>query len=46
MSKGNEMIKTYSGPMNEHYAIKVEKGKQKKTLYFDKDGNMLSNMKK
>jgi hypothetical protein len=30
----------------EHYAFKMEKGKQNKTVYFDKDGNMLMNKKK
>ena len=46
VTKQNAVVKTYSGAMNEHYAIVLEKGKQKKVLYFDKDGNMLSNMKK
>jgi hypothetical protein len=46
MTNNNEMIKTYSGGTNEHYAIKIVNGKQKKTLYFDKDGNMLKNMRK
>ena len=46
IANDNTVIKTYSGTMNEHYAVRVEKGKQKKMLYFDKDGNIVSNMRK
>lgn len=46
VSQENAIIKTYSGTTNEHYAVRVEKGKQKKLLYFDKDGNMVSNVRK
>jgi hypothetical protein len=46
VSEENTVIKTYSGTNNEHYAIKMEKGKQKKMLYFDKNGNIVSNMRK
>lgn len=46
VTKENAVIKTYGGTTSSHYAIKLERGNQKKTLYFDKDGNMVSNMRK
>jgi hypothetical protein len=41
------MIKVYQGGVpKEHYEFKMIKGKQKKSLYFDKDGNMMMNKRK
>jgi hypothetical protein len=41
------VIKAVEGKSTkEHYAFKLEKGKQNKTVYFDKDGNMLMNKRK
>jgi hypothetical protein len=47
ISKNVLLIKAVEGKATkEHYAFKLEKGKDKKTVYFDKDGNMLMNKPK
>ena len=41
------VIKAVEGKATkEHYAFKLQKGRDKKTVYFDKDGNMLMNKPK
>jgi hypothetical protein len=35
-----------SGKTMDHYDLKMEKGREKKSVYFDKDGNMLQNKPK
>lgn len=47
IAKDVHLVKVYEGKTStDHYALKLEKGKQKKVVYFDKDGNMLMNKKK
>ncbi len=47
INKNVLVIKAVEGKATkEHYAFKLEKGKDKKTVYFDKDGNMLMNKPK
>jgi len=47
ITKDVHLVKVYEGKTAvDHYALKLEKGKQKKVVYFDKDGNMLMNKKK
>jgi hypothetical protein len=41
--KDTEIIKDYQNKIAEHYAVKLEKGNQKKTLYYTMDGNLLTN---
>jgi hypothetical protein len=44
INKDVHIIKAYEGKTNkEHYAFKLEKGNQKKTVYFDKEGNLVEN---
>jgi len=47
INKNVLVIKAVEGKATkEHYAFKLEKGKDKKTVYFDKEGNMLMNKPK
>ena len=47
ITKDVHVIKVYEGKTSkDHYALSLQKGKQKKVVYFDKDGNMLMNRKK
>lgn len=44
ITKDVYIVKTYEGGKSkEHYDLRLAKGNQKKTVYFDKDGNMLKN---
>ena len=46
IAKDVHIVKVYgAGSTKEHYDLKMEKGRQKKVVYFDKDGNMLMNKK-
>ncbi len=47
IAKDVHLIKTYeTGKSMEHYDLKLEKGNQKKSVYFDKSGKMLMNKKR
>lgn len=41
--KDTEVIKDYQKKIAEHYAVKLEKGNQKKTLYYTIKGDVLTN---
>lgn len=46
IAKDVHVIKVYEGKTSkDQYALRLEKGKQKKVVYFDKSGNMLVNKK-
>ena len=46
IDKNVHIIRAYEGKITkEHYDFKMQKGKQKKNVYFDKDGNMVMNKK-
>lgn len=47
IAKDVHLVKVYQGgAAKEHYDLQMVNGKKKKTLYFDKDGNMMMNKRK
>lgn len=46
IEKDAHIIKDKNNKIQEHYVLRLQKGNERKTVYFDKDGNMLTNKRR